>query len=361
MGLNDKLLHAAVDHSVDLAQYGTGVVHRMIAILNRTDSQLMFALADALERMGPDAFTVQRLDAMLSSVRLLNASAYQAVYKELNEEMQNLAEFEALYQQDLFRSILPVQVSVAAITAPIVYAAAVAEPFQGRLLSEWFGTMSDQRQMRLRDAVVMGFTQGETISQIVTRIRGTRAANYADGILEMDRRHASAVARTAVSHVSGYVRDHFYETNRELISAKVWVSTLDLRTTPACQVRDNKKYTIANKPIGHALPWLGGPGRLHWNCRSTSTIVIKSWEQLGLKASDLPDQMRASMDGQVPKDITYQEWLSGQSATRQNEVLGVTRANLVREGKLALPKFWDDNGNYLTLAELRTRHAKAFK
>lgn len=125
-----------------------------------------------------------------------------------------------------------------------------------------------------------------------------------------------------------------------------------------CQIRDGKLYTIDNKPIDHKVPWLSGPGQLHWNCRSTSAPIIKGWDELGLK---LPIGQRASMNGAVPADVTYKQWLVRQPASRQDQILGPVRGALLREGKLEIDRFWTDRGAFLTLNELRSRNAAAFR
>lgn len=67
------------------------------------------------------------------------------------------------------------------------------------------------------------------------------------------------------------------------------------------------------------------------------------------------------MDGQVPADMTFAQWLEKQSAYRQEQVLGPTRARLMREGGLSLPDFYSPSGQYLSLEQLRKRNAAAFE
>ena len=173
-----------------------------------------------------------------------------------------------------------------------------------------------------------------------------------------------AVVRTALGHTAGNTHDAFYERNADLIKALKWSSTLDLRTTPQCRIRDGKLYSPAgHKPMGHEIPWGAGPGRLHWRCRSASVPVTKSNKELGIDLPDLElrNKTRASMDGQVSSDTSYSDWLKKQSAARQDEVLGATRAKLMRDGKLEMSEMYSHKGVFLTLDELRTRDAEAFK
>lgn len=365
--VNQRLADASIDHGIDLLHYANGVVLRMIALLNRVDADLAAALSAALERLPAESFTVERLEGLLGSVRSLNQMAYAATGSELLHELRRLVEYEAGHQYDLFGAVVPPQVQasvgIAAVNVEQVYAAAMARPFQGRLLREWAAGIEAGRMQRIRDAVRMGYVEQQPIADIVRRVRGTRARGYSDGIIEIDRRHAEAVVRTAIGHTAGVTRDRFYEGNGGLVKAIQWVATLDARTSETCRPRDAKQYTPdTHKPIGHSLPWLGGPGRAHWSCRSSAVPVLKSWRELG--GGDIQEfapSTRASMDGQVAAKTTYADWLQRQSAARQDEILGPKRGALLRKGGLELPDLYDHRGRYLTLDELRARDAAAFE
>jgi hypothetical protein len=99
----------------------------------------------------------------------------------------------------------------------------------------------------------------------------------------------------------------------------------------------------------------------HPNCRSTTTPVIKSWKELGINLTEAPPGTRASMDGQVPATLTYNDWLKKQPQAFQDEVLGPTKAKLYRKGDLSLDRFIDKSGNEYTLDELRRREMGAFE
>lgn len=364
--VNEALLDATLNHAVNLQHYTNGVVRRIIALLNRTDADLFAQLSEALERLPAASFTVDRLERLLKSVREINADAYRQVEKALTGELRDFAAYEAGYQLKLFESTIPAPVKaavgVAAVNPRQVYSAAVSRPFQGRLLKEWASSIEAGRMTRIRDAVRMGYIEGQTTDQIIRRLRGTKAKGYADGIIEIDRRHAAAVAQTALSHVAGFTRDRVYDENRGLIKALRWVSTLDNRTSDACRIRDGKEYEPeTHKPIGHSVPWAAGPGALHWNCRSTSVSVTYSWRELGIDVDEIDASTRASMDGQVPADMSYGEWLAKQPAARQDEILGRTRGKLLREGGLKMDAFYNDRGRWLDLDELRRRDSAAFE
>ncbi|MDV7209915.1 hypothetical protein [Azotobacter beijerinckii] len=363
--VNETLADEAVAHAVDLAQYSAGVLRRMVALLNQVDSDLAAALADALERLPADSFTVVRLEQLLGSVRDLNAQAYAAVSRALETELQALAEYEAGYQLSLFGEVIPepvqVRFPIASISPAQVYAAAMSRPFQGRLLREWASQIEEGRMAKIREAVRVGYLEGKTSSEIVRDIRGTRAEKYADGILQRPRRDLMAVVQTAIGHTAAVAREQFVEANQDIIKAERWVSTLDNRTSAQCRIRDRLQYEPkTHKPIGHKIPWLAGPGRLHFNCRSTSTPVTKSWLELGIPIDEMSPGERASMDGQVPAETTYSQWLQRQSAARQDQVLGPERGRLLRQGSLKLEDFYSQTGQWLTIEQLKSRDANAF-
>lgn len=357
--VNEALQDKAIDRAIDLRRYSNGVVRRMVAILNRSDDRLSAQLAEALLRMDRDSFTAERLEALLVSVRQTNAAAYALLFEALRPEMEGLAEVEAEYQAANLRKTLPAPVQVrfpvAGVAWEQVYAAAVSRPFQGRLLSGWAANVEASRLTLIRNAVRQGYVEGRTTAEIIKTIRGTKALGYADGLLDRSRREIATVVQTALSHTAQTARQVFTDANADIVKGVKWVATLDSRTSEGCRLRDGLLYEPkTHKPIGHKIPWLGGPGRLHFNCRSVDVIVTKSWKDLGMDIDEMAPGTRASMDGQVPADLTYAQWLKRQSAARQDEVLGAARGEMFRKGA-PMERFYDDKGRYLSLAQLREK------
>ncbi|MEH6483036.1 MULTISPECIES: phage minor head protein [Pseudomonas] len=363
--VNEQLQSATIDHQIDLQHLSNAEVRKIIKLLNRADKDLAAQLYAAIEEMEPDRYTNQYMLTVLKSVRELNKQVYESIAETLTTDLSDLVEYEAGYQLKLFNATVPTpvlsRVPLVAVTLPQVRAIAMSRPFQGRLLKEWLTGVEEGRAVLIRDAIRVGMIEGQTTAQIVQRIIGNKSNGYADGLIDRSRRDVETMVRTAVSHVANTARDSFYQANEGLVKGVQWLSTLDSKTSPPCRIRDNLKYTVdTHKPIGHSVPWLAGPGRLHFNCRSTSTPILKSWRELGIDADDLDAGTRASMDGQVPADMSYGEWLSKQSAARQDQVLGPTRGRLLRQGGLSPDKFYNDKGRYLSIDELRDKDAAAF-
>lgn len=353
---NDRLADLAIGHQIYLQRYGGGVARKIIALLNRVDADLHAQLVAALERLPPESFTVQRLDQLLVGVQRLNADVYRDAGIELDRALMELAGYEASWQHRAIQSALPAVVAekltLNTITATQAHAAAMARPFQGKLLSEALAGIEQARAYRIRDTIRMGFVEGLTIDQMVRRLRGTKARGYGDGLLEIDRRGAEALVRTAVNHTANYARQAMFEANADLISEWEFLSVLDGRTTLTCLGLSGKTFKLGTGPQ---------PPR-HWGCRSTAVPVLKSaWEALGLSKSEIDPGTQASMNGQVAGDISYGQWLKSKSAAFQDEVLGPERGKLFRKGGLTVDRFTDQRGKVYTLDELRKRDADAFE
>lgn len=357
--VNARIADAQIDHAVDLRGYTQNVINRMLATLNRAEKALFEKLVVQMQKVNPDAFTMERLQGLVESVRRLQVDAFRAMHDDLRRELKAFTAFEVDFEEGLLIDRLDAfQVRVAKINAEEVYAAAQARPFQGNLLKGFLDDIEASRARLIRRTIADGFVQHRTTDEIVRSLRGTRAKGYSDGLLDRSRRDVQSVVRTALSHYSAFAQQKVYDQNKDIIKGYTWVATLDSRTSLECAARDGLEYDRSFKPVGHTLPWGAGPGLLHWNCRSRRSPIIKSWRDMGVDIDEFRPDTRASLDGQVPAKINFEEWLKGQSIERQNEVLGVGKANLFRQGKLTLREMLDAKGKELTLDELRARSVR---
>lgn len=350
---NSRLYDAEVSHAIGLQRYSNGVVRRIIATLNRADSDLLAKVARAIER-APASFSAERLELILAGVRKINAAAYALVEKELTAELRTLVAYEAEFQQKIFLQVVPAPVlnavPLVAVSVEQVAGAALARPFQGVLLKEALSKLSDDRAAAVRNAIRMGIVENETLDQIVRRIRGTKVLNYKDGLMETSRRNIEAIARTAISHTQNFTKQAFYEANSDIVAEWEFVAVLDGRTTVTCASLSGKTYPIGKGPM---------PPR-HWNCRSVATPVTKSLRELGLDIDDFSPSTRASMDGQVAADLNYSDWLRGKPAAFQDEMLGKTRADIFREKGVGVDRLTNNKGEVYTLEQLRRMDASLF-
>ncbi len=351
MTANEELLDRSIRHAVGLQRYSAGVVRKIIAQLNRVDEDLVAKLLKHDPTAVSGSYSRKRLEKLLEAVRDVNTEAYATLRKDLNSELRALATHEANFQRQIVNASVPVNLDIVKPSSAQLYAAVQARPFQGRHLRDWYRGLEQAARARIREAIRLGFIEGETIDQIVRRVRGTRARRFKDGVLEINRRSAQTVVRTAVNHTANVARSEVYRANEGVIKGVRWVSTLDTRTSMICISRDGKVFPIDGGPRPPAHP----------NCRSSTAPVLKSWKEMGINLREAPEGTRASMDGQVPASMTYAEWLKKQPTKVQDEALGPSKGALFRSGKMPVDRFVDQRGRELTLDQLKKVDQGAFE
>jgi len=239
---------------------------------------------------------------------------------------------------------------------------------------------------RISNAVRVGMVQGETMQTIARRIVGTATLKGRDGITQLTRNQVQSVTRTSVQHVANQTRREFLLDNADVVTKERYVATLDGRTTDICASLDGKEFKLSEGPYPP----------LHFNCRSIriadfnkETIVERpavpvTQKQLlreytkgnGLNSvterSKLPYGTKTKFDqfkrrrlreitGRVPSKETYNSWLKKQPIQFQEDVLGVTKSKLYRDGGMTLDKFVNRNGDSLPLSALARKHADVFR
>lgn len=351
---NEQLLDELIGHEVDLTHLSNAQVVEIIKILNSQDPELRAALIEEIDGIGPD-LSEASVALALAGVLGINRAVFARVRQALTQSTDDLIRYELSFVHSALQAVLPALVQdhpVNPADFAQVQAAARAMPFQGRLISEWLAGVEFGRAAAIRDAVRSGIVDGKPTAEIVRKIMGTKAERYADGVLQKSRRDVESVVRSAISSAAEVASDKAFEANSVLISHVEWISILDNRTTVMCRIRDRLPYTLGTyKPIGHKIPWLAGPGRLHFCCRSSKWPVLKSAKALGITDAEA----MALMDGQSPQQTTFGAWLERQPAARQDQILGPKRGKLMRQGRLKLKDFYNDKGKFLSLAELNDR------
>ena len=352
--VNEVIQDRNVRHLIGLQRLSTGVRDDILSQVNEMHADLVKKLTDRILKIkdrGQDlgAVSTERLNALLKDVEGLQKTAYKAAGKELTSQMGDISQYEMDFQTKVIEGSMPVAWAMTLPTISQLTAVVTSDPFSGKLMKEWVADLTSSEIGRVKQAVRVGLLEGETTDQIIRRIKGSRALQYRDGVLEVSRRHAETWVRTAMTHTTSRARELLFIENKDLIKGVKWISTLDTRTSPICQSRDGKVYPVDEGPRPPAHP----------NCRSATTPVLRSANDAGISKKALPVG-RASMGGQVPRDLTYNSWLKTQPKNVVEEALGKKRAALFIKGDLPVDKFIDRKGTKYTLKELAKREAIAF-
>jgi SPP1 gp7 family putative phage head morphogenesis protein len=211
----------------------------------------------------------------------------------------------------------------------------------------WYGIGLGERK-RLEQVIRKGLADGKSLDVIAVDVR--RGNTH-----KITRNQSRALVVTATTSVFAQADHAVYQANSQALQGWQYVAVLDSRTTPICSHRDGEIYRMDETEF---LP------PAHYNCRSTTTPVVKSWDDLSkLEGIDqirkrnlgklTPKQVQF-YDGQLPLKESYHEWLLRQTSEVQYRHLGdMGRVTLFQAGKLHLSKFTNNDGNSIGLRDLR--------
>ncbi len=346
-----KLLNATIRNAVYLESLKADEVNQFAAFLKRMDKALRLSLTEN----DLTTFSRTRMEKLLRAIEKTLNGIFNEYYDDLAGHLIELSEYESEFESrnldntldGLIETVIPApeQVRAAVFNTPL----SVRGPDGGKLLEPFIRDWMHTDTKRLTGIIRRGFFEGQTNFEIIQAIRGTKAARYTDGALNVVNRHAEAIVRTAVQHSASVARFETWKKNEDIIAGYRWVSTLDHRTSTICRSLDGEIFQVGKGP----------KPPVHIRCRSTTVAELASKYRFLSKG-----RTRASQDGPVSANLTYYEWLKQQSPDFQDDVLGPTRAKLFREGGLTATKFQQlqlgKNFRPLTLKEMRDREPRAF-
>ena len=230
----------------------------------------------------------------------------------------------------------------------------------GQVVSKAFRGIATSQAEQFSQVVRNGLLTGETTPSIAKRLIGSlqfgeeaktvgQIAAAGGQLTQVADNQIIALVRTSINQVANAASQQVYEGNQDITKKYRYIATLDTKTSAICRALDGREFEYGKGPM---------PPQ-HFNCRSTTVPVID------YKALDIPpppEGKRASMDGPVPGNETYGQWLAKQPRTTQADALGPGKvAYFNRLAKKygptdAMAKLVRDDGSELTLAQLRSRY-----
>jgi SPP1 gp7 family putative phage head morphogenesis protein len=230
----------------------------------------------------------------------------------------------------------------------------------GQVVSKAFRGIATSQAEQFSQVVRNGLLTGETTPSIAKRLIGSlqfgeeaktvgQIAAAGGQLTQVADNQIIALVRTSINQVANAASQQVYEGNQDITKKYRYIATLDTRTSAICRALDGKEFEYGKGPM---------PPQ-HFNCRSTTVPVID------YKALDIPpppEGKRASMDGPVPGNETYGEWLAKQPRATQADALGPGKVAYFNRlankyGPTdAMAKLVRDDGSELTLAQLRSRY-----
>jgi SPP1 gp7 family putative phage head morphogenesis protein len=197
---------------------------------------------------------------------------------------------------------------------------------------------------RVKQDIDAGLLRGESYQKLVQRVEQNWGGARNDVISlvrtqtqEMNNRGAWAVA----------------DQNRDVLQQEwEWSAILDNRACIRCASLDGRRFNI-DDPI---------PIPRHLSCRCCRRYLTKSYRDLGVNIDEMEPALRnwVLRDGQVATGGAvaetlgkfkgnYRDFFGGLPYKRQVEIVGKTRADLIRKGKLNFDDLADGRGRVYKL------------
>jgi hypothetical protein len=342
--LFDEVIALALDMLRLSAQEKAKAAKRLLELQNE--------LADLLGDFNTDTKDTARVERFIKKIDVTISDKYDELQNQL--DIPGIAAASAEGGVGMLQTVLGLD----AINAPTTaYFKSVASDvlIQGAPSADWWRGQSTDLTNKFAQQTRLGMGAGETNQQIINRIVGKSGV---PGIMTTARNNAAALVQTSVQTVANDARRTVFEANPDFIKGIRQVSTLDSHTTIICVSYSGASWNLEKEPInGTTLKYGNGTPR-HWNCRSVEVPITKTFRELGLDIDEKPRSTRSSVDGQIAADTTFDGFLKRKGKAFQDEVLGVGKADLWRDGKITLRDLVSGEGNPLTLAELQAKVAK---
>lgn len=345
-----RLADIITRHQVFLERFKTHEASNLSAVFKDLDRRTREILG-ALDTPNIGDLSKKKLNALLGELKEANSEVMKKGTDQLFGTLEKLSDVEAAFEASTLSSVLK-KAKVAKASADKAYKAALTQPISatGDLLESFVEDWSAGEVARVGKMVQKAWGEGWTVQQMTQAIRGTKALNYRDGILETSRRNAETVARTSIQHVASTGRAATWGENADIVTGYRYIATLDSKTTQVCRSLDGQVFELGKGPLPPVHP----------NCRSTIIAELDP-------ALDFLDEgaTRASIDGPVAADQTYYDWLKTQDEEFVKEAIGKTRAKLFLDGGMSADEFaklnLGRNFQPLTLDEMRKLEPLAFK
>jgi len=352
MGAIDTVISdALLAHHLDILRLEAGVRARVLSLLNQLQHELIARIATE----DLTAFGKARTASLLKQATEVIDSYFARMQGELDLDMTRVAELTASHTAGTITDVFAADLSASLPTATYLERLASNLLIQGAPSAEWWSRQSLDTAFRFANAVRQGILAGDTNETIVARVAGSRGF---PGVMDVSRTNARSLVHTSIQAVANEARLETFRKNDDVIESLVWLATLDSLTCELCGARDQLAYTLDDQePIDHDLSWDGGPGSIHWGCRCVISVQTKTFKELGIDIPEPDAGTRASSDGPVSSDTTFQDFLDRQGAAFQDEYFGEGRAELYRENKLTLEQMMEFGRNPLTLGELEEKYA----
>jgi SPP1 gp7 family putative phage head morphogenesis protein len=319
-------------------QYERHVEQETAVLIEREFNRVLDLILSAKYR-DLTAFQRQRAAELFRELDRILHSGYTLIADQQVKAMQAYAQVESDLARATVNAVLATNAGELAVSfyrLPKAYLASIAKlPIQGLKIGDWFEAQAATMSRETRRILQQGLVEGKGPAEISRRILADDRAQ-APVLSRRAKNEARAIVRTTVNAVQNDAQmTSLAALPPELSDSYMLVAVLDKRTTAICRALDGRVFRYSD-PAAKKPPF-------HIGCRTTMRALIRG---AGVTLAEQKDP---------PTMSAYTAWLTAQNITTQNEILGPTRAQWFRDGKMSLADAIDADTRVLTLPQLRQK------
>lgn len=377
VNVSDKVQDLSIVHAINLERIKADQVNGVLDILD----DLGLSIQKQLEKIDPTGvgptYRARRLARLLEGVKATTKQHFGKAQGANAKGLGKVSTVSAKVTQNIINGSLGVSLGATLPSAAVLSSLAGRTLVEGQIVKDYWKQQSAEHTSKFIRQMRIGVAGGENLQSLIQRVRGTKANNFTDGIMNSTKRKAETLVRSSVAAVNNEALINTYQANEDLFNGYQWMATLDSRTSDICKARSGLTWDKEFKPVGHAIGWTPPPA--HFNCRSTVIGILKPWSDLANKplpavgAETLKEELeksllsrglsqaliskainktQQSMDGYVAGNINFEDWLKSKSERFQKQILGEPKWELWKNGKIGFVDLVDQKSNPRSLAEL---------
>lgn len=336
-----------------LDRYEDTKIAEMMRVFNAAQANILNRLGDVTIR------NRTQLNNLLSEIDLVST----ALETRLTGNIAMMTAESGSYTYDEMNKILGWDGRVNSFNALLpqmdsLFRTAMDTPIGGHTLAPWVSKTLGVNSNALKIEVTASIASGDSYKAMVSRL-GTKFRNIPEEEL-------ITLARTYTQSIQVRAQEDIFDANSDIVKSKEWSAILEVGysktgrgTCERCAALDGNRYKLKD-PDNPNMP-------LHPRCRCIWSPQTLTWREMGLDVDEMKDIYQPVLNrynavigtGRTgsPEVLMMQggdyeqAWLR-MGNDNQNNVIGVVRANLVRNGSLPFKSIVDGKGNLIPIDKL---------
>jgi SPP1 gp7 family putative phage head morphogenesis protein len=343
------MLVRAVNWRLQLDKWEDGQLEQVLAAVEQARGEIVSELDSRGKAMRLTEWSEDRLVSLLEEMEDLTVG----IKDQLGQDLDDIATEAATKTAAEYNSIFSLDGTIPAFTDVELSGEQlqqmVSTPLGGLQARQVVSDAFDHNLIdRIKQDIDAGVLRGEGHQKLVQRVE----ENWGGA-----RDDVASIVRTQVQEMNNRASWAVADQNRDVMQQQwEWSAILDNRACIRCASLDGHRFDFDDDiPIPR-----------HIRCRCQRRYITKSYRELGVNVPEVERALRpwvlrdgsVGVGGAVAETFgkwrgSYREFFNDLSFERQVEVVGKTRARLIREGAVSFEDLTDSRGRVYKLASGR--------